>query len=79
MDKYLAGALDEEVNKDGVEKKWDEDQKRVKPLLTRGVLVKEESQDYPGQGHHCQGQENGLPLSPGILVNGFPLCSTASP
>ena len=74
MDKYLAGALDEEVNKDGVEKKWDEDQKRVKPLLTRGVLVKEESQDYPGQG-----QENGLPLSPGILVNGFPLCSTASP
>ena len=65
-------------------------------MLIRGVLVKEESHDCPGQqgGQHkgqqggqqgcqhggqqgpprrCQGQEGVLPLSPGILVNGFPL------
>ena len=62
--------------------------KRVKPLLIRGILVKEESHDNPDQGkgkgqgqgqwqqgppHRFQGQESVLPLSPGILVNGFPL------
>ena len=65
--------LDEEVNEDGLEEK---EPKRVKPLLIRGILVKEESHDNPGQEpphRGCQGQESVLPLSPGILVNGFPL------
>ena len=87
MDKRFAVCtLDEEVNeKSIVEKGGIEEQKRVKPALIRGVLVKEESHDFPGyQGHpgqqgqkgpphRCQGHESVLPLSPGILVNGFPL------
>ena len=76
LDKRLAVCtLDEEVNEDGLEEK---DPKRVKPLLIRGILVKEESHESPGQqgqgpGYRCQDQESVLPLSPGILVNGFPL------
>ena len=77
LDKRLAVCtLDEEVNEDGLEEK---EPSRVKPLLIRGILVKEESHDSPGQEpgqeppHRCQGQESVLPLSPGILVNGFPL------
>ena len=75
--------LDEEINDDN-----NEDQKRVRPILSRGVLVKEESRDCQVQGQgqvhgggqvQGQGQRNyscqdaALPLSPGILVNGFPL------
>ena len=71
LDKRLAVCtLDEEVNEDGLEEK---EPKRVKPLLIRGILVKEESHESPGQQGQGQGQESVLPLSPGILVNGFPL------
>ena len=76
LDKRVAiCTLDEEVNDDNIE-----DQKRVRPILIRGVLVKEESRDCQGQGQgQGQGHRNyrcqdaALPLSPGILVNGFPL------
>ena len=72
LDKRVAVCtLDEEVNDDNIE-----DQKRVRPILIRGVLVKEESRDcqVQGQGHrNYRCQDVPLPLSPGILVNGFPL------
>ena len=86
LDKRVAVCtLDEEVTDENIE-----DQKRVRPILIRGVLVKEESRDCQVQGQgHGQGQGQGqvqgeghrnyrcqdaaLPLSPGILVNGFPL------
>ena len=87
LDKRLAVSckLDEEVNEESLEKEGIGEQRRVKPLLVRGVLVKEESHDclgqqglqgqqgYQGPTHRCQGHESVLPLSPGILVNGFPL------
>ena len=72
LDKRVAVCtLDEEVNDDNIE-----DQKRVRPILIRGVLVKEESRDCQGQGQGLRNyrcQDAALPLSPGILVNGFPL------
>ena len=72
LDKRVAVCtLDEEVNDDN-----NEDQKRLRPMLIRGVLVKEESRDCQVQGqvqrnYRCQ--DSALPLSPGIFVNGFPL------